>query len=139
MVENGFRGADFVECCLYTAVDNVERDKQQSFTERYEQRVNNAEGERQFYCSYSSEVYFAVHFYFASEFGDILFAAVNIARWNNIDAEQALIKANKKFIKRFRKMEELAVKPLNEYTLEEYTLLWNSAKKELEKDEYSSI
>lgn len=28
------------------------------------------------------------------EFGDVLFALVNVARWNKIDAEQALIKAN---------------------------------------------
>ena len=65
------------------------------------------------------------------EFGDILFAAVNLARWNKIDAEQALLKANKKFEKRFRKMEELATKPLTEYTLEEYDILWRQAKKEL--------
>lgn len=64
------------------------------------------------------------------EFGDILFAAVNLARWNKIDAEQALLKANKKFEKRFRKMEELATKPLNDYTLEEYDTLWCQAKKE---------
>ena len=30
------------------------------------------------------------------EFGDILFATVNLARWYKIDAEQALLKANKK-------------------------------------------
>jgi uncharacterized protein YabN with tetrapyrrole methylase and pyrophosphatase domain len=42
------------------------------------------------------------------EFGDILFSLVNIARWNKIDAEQALLNANKKFSTRFRKMEELA-------------------------------
>jgi len=65
------------------------------------------------------------------ELGDILFAAVNLARWNKIDAEQALLKANKKFEKRFRKMEELAVKPLTEYTFEEYDLLWKKAKAEL--------
>lgn len=63
------------------------------------------------------------------EFGDILFAAVNLARWNKIDAEQALLKANKKFEHRFRKMEELAVKPLNEYSFEEYDKLWKQAKK----------
>lgn len=33
------------------------------------------------------------------EMGDILFAIVNLARWNKIDAEQALLKANKKFEK----------------------------------------
>lgn len=62
------------------------------------------------------------------EFGDILFAAVNLARWNKIDAEQALLKANKKFEKRFRKIEELATKPLNEYSFEEYDKLWKQAK-----------
>ena len=67
------------------------------------------------------------------EFGDILFAAVNLARWNKIDAEQALLKANRKFMERFRKMEELAVKPLEEYSFEEYDDLWKKAKKELIK------
>ena len=70
-------------------------------------------------------------FHKEEELGDILFAAVNLARWNKIDAEQALLKANKKFEKRFRKMEELAVKPLMEYTFEEYDLLWKKAKAEL--------
>lgn len=65
------------------------------------------------------------------EFGDILFATVNLARWNKIDAEQALLKANKKFEKRFRKMEELAVKPLNEYSFEEFDNLWKDAKRSL--------
>lgn len=63
------------------------------------------------------------------EFGDILFATVNLARWNKIDAEQALLKANKKFMTRFRKMEELATKPLNDYSFEEFDDLWKSAKK----------
>ncbi len=63
------------------------------------------------------------------EFGDILFATVNLARWNKIDAEQALLKANKKFMTRFRKMEELAAKPLNDYSFEEFDDLWKSAKK----------
>ncbi len=65
------------------------------------------------------------------EFGDILFATVNLARWNKIDAEQALLKANKKFMTRFRKMEELATKPLNEYSFEEYDALWKSAKNQV--------
>ena len=67
------------------------------------------------------------------EFGDILFATVNLARWNKIDAEQALLKANKKFIQRFKKMEELATKPLEEYSFEEYDKLWKQAKKALTK------
>lgn len=68
------------------------------------------------------------------EFGDILFATVNLARWNNIDAEQALLKANKKFEKRFRKMEELATKPLSEYSFEEFDNLWKQAKVATEKN-----
>ena len=65
------------------------------------------------------------------EMGDILFAVVNLARWNNIDAEQALLTSNRKFIKRFRKMEELKEKPLNEYSLAEFDELWKKAKREL--------
>jgi len=65
------------------------------------------------------------------EMGDILFAVVNLARWNKIDAEQALLHANKKFEKRFRKMEELATKPLEEYSFEEYDALWKQAKRSL--------
>ena len=67
------------------------------------------------------------------EMGDILFAIVNLARWNKIDAEQALLKANKKFATRFRKMEELAEKPLQEYSFREYDMLWNRAKEAIAK------
>lgn len=63
------------------------------------------------------------------EFGDILFALVNLARWNKIDAEQALNIANEKFIKRFKKMEEIAQKPLQELTFAEWEELWSQAKK----------
>lgn len=65
------------------------------------------------------------------EMGDILFAVVNLARWNKLDAEQCLLKANKKFIKRFKKMEELSTKPLEEYSFEEFDTLWKQAKKAL--------
>ena len=62
------------------------------------------------------------------EMGDIFFATVNLARWYKIDAEQALIRANTKFIRRFQKMEELAVKPLEEYSFDEFDKLWKQAK-----------
>lgn len=65
------------------------------------------------------------------EMGDIFFATVNYARWHKIDAEQALIRANEKFMKRFRAMENLATKPLTEYSFEEYDALWKQAKKSL--------
>lgn len=63
------------------------------------------------------------------ELGDILFAVVNLARWNHIDAEQALLKANKKFMTRFREMETLADKELEKLSLEEWDNLWKQAKK----------
>lgn len=65
------------------------------------------------------------------ELGDILFAVVNLARWNKIDAEQALLKANKKFEARFRNMEANAKKSLEDLSLEEWDTLWKRAKKEL--------
>ena len=65
------------------------------------------------------------------EMGDIFFATVNLARWHKIDAEQALLGANRKFMTRFRKMEELATKPLEEYSYEEFDQLWKQAKKAL--------
>ena len=67
------------------------------------------------------------------ELGDILFAVVNLARWNKIDAEQALIKANKKFIARFKAMETAAHKELEHLTLEEWDELWKKAKKSVKE------
>jgi tetrapyrrole methylase family protein/MazG family protein len=43
-----------------------------------------------------------------SEMGDILFAAVNLARFLKIDPELALKKSSQKFSRRFREMERLA-------------------------------
>ena len=68
------------------------------------------------------------------EMGDIFFATVNLARWYKIDAEQALLGANRKFIKRFKKMEELKTKPFEDYSFEEFNDLWKKAKIELEKE-----
>jgi len=65
------------------------------------------------------------------EIGDALFALVNLSRWYKINPELALDSANKKFMKRFRKMEELSTKPLEDYTFDEYDALWKFAKKEL--------
>lgn len=64
------------------------------------------------------------------ELGDLLFAVVNLARWHKINPELALIRANKKFVNRFKKMEELATKALNEHNFKEYEKLWDMAKKE---------
>ncbi|WP_352399702.1 nucleoside triphosphate pyrophosphohydrolase [Anaerotignum sp.] len=65
------------------------------------------------------------------EFGDILFAMVNISRFLKINPEFALTKATKKFINRFEYVENSALsegKKLSEMTLEEMDLLWDEAK-----------
>ena len=67
------------------------------------------------------------------EMGDIFFATVNLARWYKIDAEQALLSANKKFTKRFKKMEELRTKPFEDYSFEEFNDLWKKAKIEIDE------
>lgn len=65
-----------------------------------------------------------------SEFGDLLFTLVNIARWKNIDPEAALRQMVLRFQNRFEKMEIHANKPLPELSFEEWDELWNRAKKE---------
>jgi len=68
------------------------------------------------------------------EFGDILFALINYARFININPEDALEKTNRKFIKRFNFIEQKAKeqgKPLPDMTLDEMELLWQQAKEEL--------
>lgn len=65
------------------------------------------------------------------EFGDILFAMVNISRFLKINPEFALTKATKKFINRFEYVENSALsegKKLSEMTLKEMDLLWDEAK-----------
>jgi XTP/dITP diphosphohydrolase len=71
------------------------------------------------------------------EFGDLIFALVNYGRFLNINAENALEKTNKKFIRRFRAMEELARsrgKKFENMNLEQQDILWNDVKKQ-EKEE----
>ncbi|MBR2852181.1 MAG: MazG family protein, partial [Anaerotignum sp.] len=65
------------------------------------------------------------------EFGDVLFALVNISRFLKINPEFALTKAIKKFINRFEYIEKSAFsagKDLSDMTLEEMDLLWDEAK-----------
>ena len=67
------------------------------------------------------------------EFGDVLFSLINYARFLQIDAEGALEKTNKKFIFRFKLMEEAARnngKNLADLNLEEMDALWNEIKKQ---------
>ncbi len=67
------------------------------------------------------------------EFGDVLFALVNYARFLDIDPELALERTNKKFKARFEYIEQNAPKDLNDMTLWEMDALWNEAKKILKR------
>ena len=65
------------------------------------------------------------------EFGDILFALVNYARFRNINPEEALERTNRKFIRRFQYIEEAARtagRNLSDMTLAEMDVYWNQAK-----------
>jgi len=65
------------------------------------------------------------------EIGDLLFSVVNLSRFLNIDPHIALLRANGKFERRFRAMEEEARRSgrdISELTPEEMERLWEKAK-----------
>ena len=67
----------------------------------------------------------------AEELGDLLFSAVNAARFLKVDPEDALNGATDKFIGRFRKVEAQAAaqgKAMEDMGLEEMDALWERAK-----------
>ena len=64
-----------------------------------------------------------------AEFGDILFALVNLARHKGINAETALARANAKFENRFRQVEVMAGGKPQDFTLEQLDEFWEKAKK----------
>jgi XTP/dITP diphosphohydrolase len=67
------------------------------------------------------------------EFGDLVFSLVNYARFLQVDAENALEKTNKKFIRRFTQMEQVAASQnrlLADMSLTEMDAIWNSIKKQ---------
>jgi XTP/dITP diphosphohydrolase len=69
-----------------------------------------------------------------NEFGDVMFALINYARWIGINPENALEKTNKKFINRFQHMENAITKNkqnMSDMTLNELDVYWEKAK---EKD-----
>lgn len=66
------------------------------------------------------------------EFGDVLFSMINYARFIGVNPENALEKTNKKFISRFKYLEQEAKKrdkKLSEMSLSEMDIYWNKAKK----------
>lgn len=66
-----------------------------------------------------------------AELGDLLFTIINIARWQELDPSAALQLTNQRFVARLRKMEEMASRPLDDYSLEELEELWQEAKTQL--------
>lgn len=71
------------------------------------------------------------------EFGDLVFAIVNLARFLKVDPELALRRANKKFSRRFKVVEQKVVesgRDWSEYTLPQLDRFWEEAKK-LERGE----
>jgi tetrapyrrole methylase family protein / MazG family protein len=66
------------------------------------------------------------------ELGDLLFAAVNLARFVHVDPEIAIKQANAKFTRRFREMERLAAasgRALTDVPRAEMESLWETAKR----------
>jgi ATP diphosphatase len=66
-----------------------------------------------------------------AELGDLLFSVVNYARHMGVDPEQALRGAVGRFEVRFRRIEEIAGKPLKEMDIEALEALWQQAKREV--------
>ena len=65
------------------------------------------------------------------EFGDMLFAMVNYARYLKVDAEAALERTNLKFMRRFNYIESQVNErglELDKMSLEEMDAIWNEAK-----------
>jgi XTP/dITP diphosphohydrolase len=66
-----------------------------------------------------------------SEFGDVLFSMINYARFLDINPDDALERANKKFIRRFQFLEKESAREgrkLEEMTLSEMDEYWDRAK-----------
>ncbi len=63
-----------------------------------------------------------------AEIGDLLFTVVNIARWSNVEPEEALRQMLNRFTTRFQAMENAAEKPLEDLSPEEWDSLWNASK-----------
>ena len=75
------------------------------------------------------------------ELGDILFSAVNAARFLKVDPEQALHRACEKFIRRFKALEQAASgqgRELSEMSLEEMETLYQRSAKRAGEEGISS-
>ncbi|HVM61558.1 MAG TPA: nucleoside triphosphate pyrophosphohydrolase [Verrucomicrobiae bacterium] len=73
---------------------------------------------------------------FEEEVGDLLFAVVNLARFEDLQAEDLLNRSIAKFVKRFQQIEtsvHASGRRLEDCTLEELDALWESAKHKEQK------
>jgi len=64
------------------------------------------------------------------ELGDLLFAAVNVARMQDVDPEEALLRATQKFMRRFALVEQMGGEALRTMSIQEMTALWRKAKEQ---------
>jgi len=66
-----------------------------------------------------------------AEFGDLLFALINYARFIDVNPDDALERTNQRFIKRFNYLEQETIqkgKSLHDMTLDEMNVYWDEAK-----------
>ncbi len=83
------------------------------------------------YAAWQAQPSPATHAHLREEFGDLLYAAVQLARWLTIDAESALREANAKYRRRFQFVEHVLRErgqTLQELTLEQKLAQWHAAK-----------
>lgn len=76
-----------------------------------------------------------------AEFGDVMFSLINLARFENIDPEEALELTNRKFMTRFNYVEAQAKaqgKKLEDMTLGEMEALWGEAKKKTLRENFDT-
>ena len=70
------------------------------------------------------------------EYGDVLFVVANLARHLKLDPEASLRRGNTKFTRRFQALERFAKEAkadFSDFTLDEYEVFWQRAKKEEDK------
>ena len=70
----------------------------------------------------------------ADEFGDVMFALINYARFVDVNPDEALERTNRRFIARFRHLETAVRedgKDLSDMTLKEMDVYWDRAKEAL--------
>ncbi len=72
-----------------------------------------------------------------NEFGDVLFTLINIARWLDIDPEEALEGTNKKFLARFSYVENRLEGNLSGQSMQQLQKLWKESKETLDPNNQS--